>query len=99
MPGILVIMLGLIEMGKKIAARRKELGMTQSELSRKTRISRSTLDALENGRIGELGFSKVSKILSALNLELKLHDGNLQRPTLEELLEEDRNDKGLDRRG
>jgi len=86
-------------MGKRIAARRKELGMTQSELSTKTRISRSTLDALENGRLSELGFSRVSKILWALNLELKLHDGNLQRPTLEELLEEDRNDKGLDRRG
>jgi HTH-type transcriptional regulator / antitoxin HipB len=91
-------MLGLIEIGAKIAARRRDLGISQSELSRKTNISRSTLDALENGRIGELGFSKVTKILSALDLELKLHEGNLQRPTLQELLEEDRNDKGLDRR-
>jgi HTH-type transcriptional regulator / antitoxin HipB len=98
MPSIVGIMLGLIEIGTKIAARRRDLGISQSELSRKTNISRSTLDALENGRIGELGFSKITKILSALDLELKLHEGNLQRPTLQELLEEDRNDKGLDRR-
>jgi hypothetical protein len=29
---------------------------------------------------------------------LKLQEANLQRPTLDELLEEDRDDKGLDRR-
>jgi len=94
----LFIMLGLIEIGAMIGARRRDLGITQSELSIKTSVSRSTLDALENGRIGELGFSKITKILSALDLELKLHEGNLQRPTLQELLEEDRHDKGMDRR-
>jgi transcriptional regulator with XRE-family HTH domain len=98
MTDILFIMLGLIEIGAMIGARRRDLGITQSELSIKTSVSRSTLDALENGRIGELGFSKITKILSALDLELKLHEGNLQRPTLQELLEEDRHDKGMDRR-
>lgn len=56
------------------------------------------MDALENGRSGELGFSKVANILSALGLELRIHEANLQRPTLDELIEEDRDDKGLDRR-
>jgi transcriptional regulator with XRE-family HTH domain len=97
MPSIVGIMLGLMEIGEKIAARRRDLGMTQSELSSKTHISRATLDALENGRIGELGFSKISRILSALDLELRLREGNFARPTLQELLEEDRNDKSLDR--
>jgi len=67
-------------------------------LARKAGISRATLDALENGRSGELGFTKVANILSALGLELRVHEANLQRPTLDELLEEDRDDKGLDRR-
>jgi len=67
-------------------------------LARKAGISRATLDALENGRSSELGFTKVANILSALGLELRVHEANLQRPTLDELLEEDRDDKRLDRR-
>jgi HTH-type transcriptional regulator / antitoxin HipB len=92
-------MLKLHSIGSQIASRRKVLGFTQSELACKSGVSRATLDALENGRSGELGFSKVANILWALGLELNLQATNLQRPTLDELLEEDRNDKGLDRRG
>ena len=92
-------MLTLRSLGRQIASRRKDLGLSQSDLARKAGISRATLDALENGRSGELGFTKVTNILSALGLELKVHEANLQRPTLDELLEEDRDDKGLDRRG
>ena len=91
-------MLKLHAIGSQIASRRKALGLSQSVLSHRASVSRATLDALENGRSGELGFSKVTNILSALGLELKLQDANLQRPTLDELLEEDRDDKGLDRR-
>ena len=92
-------MLTLRSLGRQIASRRKDLGLSQSDLARKAGISRATLDALENGRSGELGFTKVTNILSALGLELRVHEANLQRPTLDELLEEDRDDKGLDRRG
>ena len=92
------LMLKLHSVGSQIASRRKALGFSQSDLARKAGVSRATLDALENGRSGELGFSKVANILSVLGLELKLQEANLQRPTLDELLEEDRDDKGLDRR-
>ncbi|HEV2500129.1 MAG TPA: helix-turn-helix domain-containing protein [Terriglobia bacterium] len=85
-------------MGEQLAARRKELGLSQSELARKASLSRATIDALENGRAGELGFSKIAKLLSVLGLELKLHDTTYHRPTLDELMEEDRNDQSLDRR-
>ena len=91
-------MLTLYSIGAQIGARRKALGFSQSALAQKAGVSRATLEALENGRSGELGFSKVANILSALGLELKLQEANLQRPTLEELLEEDRDDKGLGRR-
>ena len=90
-------MLKLYSIGSQIAFRRKAIGFTQSALADKAGVSRATLDALENGRLGELGFSKVANILSALGLELKLQEANLQRPTLDELLQEDRDDKGLDR--
>ena len=91
-------MLKLYFIGAQIASRRNALGFSQSALAHKAGVSRATLDALENGRAGELGFSKVANILSALGLELKLQEANLQRPSLDELLEEDRDDKSLDRR-
>lgn len=56
----------------------------------------STLDALENGRMGELGYSKITNILAALGLELKLQQASAIRPTLEELMEEGRDDQSLD---
>jgi len=91
--------MGLIFLGRKIAERRKILKLTQVEVSRKARISRATLDALENGRLGELGFSKISRLLAALGLEMKLQLAGSRRPTLEELIEEDRDDQSVDRRG
>lgn len=72
--------------------------MTQIELARKAGVSRATLDALENGRSGELGFSKVSRILAVLGLDLRVQDARPKRPTLDELLSENSDDEGLDRR-
>lgn len=91
-------MLDLISIGKRIAERRKTLRLSQAELARKAGLSRATLDALENGRAGELGFSKVTRLLTALGLELRLQPASSQRPTLDELMQEDRDAEGLDRR-
>ncbi len=91
-------MLDLISIGGQIAERRKTLKLSQTELSHKAGLSRATLDALENGRAGELGFSKVGKLLAALGLELTLQPVSSQRPTLDELMREDRDDKSLDLR-
>jgi transcriptional regulator with XRE-family HTH domain len=88
----------LVSLGRQITERRKGLKLTQAELARKGGISRATLDALENGRTGELGFSKVTRLLAALGLELTVQPASSRRPTLDELLEEDRNDQGVDRR-
>lgn len=90
-------MLTLVSIGEQIAARRKKLGLSQNELARKASLSRASLDALENGRAGELGFSKIGKLLSALGLELRLQDATARRPTLDELMAEDRNDQSVDR--
>jgi transcriptional regulator with XRE-family HTH domain len=91
-------MLDLTSIGQQIAERRKKLKFSQAELARKAGISRATLEALENGRAGELGFSKLTKLLAALGLELKLQAASSHRPTLDELLKEDRDDQSLDRR-
>ena len=97
-PNIIGIMVDLISIGTQVALRRKKSKLSQTALARQAGISRATLDALENGRAGELGFTKLTKLLAALGLELKLQDASSQRPTLDELLQEDRDDQSLDRR-
>jgi transcriptional regulator with XRE-family HTH domain len=98
LPSIIASVLDLISIGSRIAERRKTLKLSQAELSRKAGVSRATLDALENGRAGELGFSKVTKLLAALGMELTLQMAISKRLTLDELMQEDRDDQGLDRR-
>ncbi len=92
------LMLPLSFIGEQIATKRKTLGLTQPTLAKKARVGLSTLDALENGRLGELGYSKITNILTALGMELKLQEASTRRPTLDELMEEGRDDQGLDRR-
>jgi|HubBroStandDraft_1064217.scaffolds.fasta_scaffold277836_3 hypothetical protein len=91
-------MLPLYLLGEQIAIKRKSLGLTKPTLAKKARVGLSTLDALENGRMGELGYSKITNILAALGLELKLQLASASRPTLEELIEEARDGQDLDRR-
>ncbi len=91
-------MLPLSSIGEQIASKRKALGLTQPELAKRAMVGLSTLDALENGRLGELGYSRITKILAALGLELKLQEAGGRRPTMEELMEEESHDEGLDRR-
>ncbi len=88
----------LCTVGEQIAGKRKALRLTKSALAQRARVGLSTLDALENGRMGELGYSKVTNILSALGLELKLQEASGRRPTLGELMEENHHDQGLNRR-
>jgi transcriptional regulator with XRE-family HTH domain len=91
-------MLDLTAIGQQIAERRKELKLSQAALARKAGISRATVETLENGRAGELGFTKLTRLLAVLGLELKLQTASSHRPTLDELLKEDRDDQSLDRR-
>ncbi|MDH4081458.1 MAG: XRE family transcriptional regulator [Nitrospira sp.] len=91
-------MLPLFSIGEAIAKKRKALGWSQTVLAKKAGVARSTLEALENARLGELGYSKVTNILTALGLELKLQEATARRPTFEDLMNEDQDDQGLDRR-
>jgi transcriptional regulator with XRE-family HTH domain len=92
-------MLDLMTIGSELAGRRKALRLRQSDIAARAGVSRATLDALENGRLGELGFAKVARILAAVGLNLRLAEAGPRRPTLEELTVEAAHDEGLDRRG
>jgi transcriptional regulator with XRE-family HTH domain len=80
------------DIAEKIAKKRKALGLSQSALAQKAHVGRSTLDALENGRLGELGYNKIVNILTALGLELRVHEKRSRRPTLEDLMREGSDD-------
>lgn len=81
-------MLDLLSLGHEIAVSRKALGLTQPELAKRARVGRSTLAALENGAIRELGFAKIMSILAVLKLDLRITVANAGRPTLEDLQRE-----------
>ena len=71
-----------------IPIRRKQLGLRQSDLARMAQVSLPTLKAFEQGKMRELGFAKVIRILTVLGLELSLHEANRGRPTLDQLRDE-----------
>jgi transcriptional regulator with XRE-family HTH domain len=91
-------MLTLIDLGDSIAAKRKSLGLSQAELAKRAGVGHSTLDALENHRLGELGFSRITRILQVLGLELSLRTASSRRPTLDELRDEESDAEGVDGR-
>ncbi len=81
-------MMDLKTLGAMIASRRSGMKLTQAALAERARIGHSTLDALENGRLAELGFGKICRLLAALGLDIKIVEANQGRPTLEDLLSE-----------
>ncbi len=86
-------MFSLSDAGYQIEARRKALKLTKSDLAARAGLERRTIYSLENGRLAELGFTKVSKILRVLGLELTIREANHGRPTLEDLRAEDEEDE------
>jgi len=78
-------MLDLYEVGQRVRLLRRAANLTQPELAKRSGVSRATIAALESGKLGELGFVKLTKILAVVGLDLRLTTANLNRPTLEDL--------------
>ena len=89
---ILLGMMSLGQLGKSISHARKAQGLRQIDLATKSGLSRATIDALENGRAADIGVSKLSRILGVLGAELSIRPATNERPTLDELMEEDADD-------
>ena len=82
----------LFEIGQEIAASRRRHGFRQVDLAARAGLSRATIDALENGRASDIGFSKLNRLLAVLGMELAMRPATGNRPTLDQLLEENSND-------
>ena len=89
---IIIGMMSLGQLGKSISDARREQGLRQVDLATRAGLSRATIDALENGRAADIGVSKLSRILGILGLELSIRPATNERPTLDELMEENSDD-------
>jgi transcriptional regulator with XRE-family HTH domain len=85
-------MADLDQVRSAVVRARKELRLGQADVAARARVALSTLRAFEQGRLGEIGFSKLNRIVTAVGLELDLRASRSARPTLDDLRSEDPDD-------
>ena len=66
----------LSEIGTVIRQKRKEYGLTQEEMAKKAKLSRTTLSKVENGYFGNISVATLDNILSILGLTITLEAKN-----------------------
>lgn len=74
--------MNLSSLGAMIAARRRTLGISTAALAAAAGVGRSTLAALESGKLPELGFNKVARICHAAGIVLDAHLPLLDAPLM-----------------
>lgn len=62
----------LSELGDSIAARRRQLGLKQSDVASQAGITAESLSRLERGRVAEFGTRKLLAVLAVLGAELDI---------------------------
>ena len=67
------------QMGETLRRRRKLLGWSQTELSRRSGVKQENLSAIENGAEG-VRLGTLFRILAALNLELAVRHRQTSEP-------------------
>lgn len=79
----------LADISTQIRPRRQERGYSQTDLATRAGVSRIAVDRLENGRLADVRYRTLIKILHALGLDLRVTELNASRPTLDDLRAED----------
>ena len=77
----------LAELGDAVAARRKALKLSQSEVASRTGLTRETLVRFERGQLTEFGSRKLLAILAVLGMEMNFVEAGMSG-TLDELRRE-----------
>lgn len=81
------LMRTLAELGDAVAARRKALNMSQSEVASQAGLTRETLVRFERGQVTEFGSRKLMAVLAVLGMEMILAEAGMAG-TLDELRRE-----------
>ncbi|MBN9547449.1 MAG: helix-turn-helix domain-containing protein [Alphaproteobacteria bacterium] len=82
-------MIDLNDLGNEIKNARKQCKLTREKLAEISGVSRARIEALENGRVADMGFRGVLSLMNIVGLDLRLTTFNNKRPTLEDITEED----------
>jgi HTH-type transcriptional regulator / antitoxin HipB len=77
----------LAELGEAVSARRKTLGLNQSEVALRSGITRESLVRFERGQVSEFGSRKLLAVLAVLDLEMTFSEVGVSG-TLDELRRE-----------
>lgn len=81
--GVLYIgLMTLLHIGRLIADRRRAKGLTLSALATRASVGRSTLAALESGKLKELGLTRVARICSVVDLTIDIRPHQLEAPIM-----------------
>ena len=81
------LMQTLTELGEAVAAKRKALKLSQSEVASRTGLTRETLVRFERGQLTEFGSRKLLAVLAVLGMELSFVEAGMSG-TLDELRRE-----------
>jgi transcriptional regulator with XRE-family HTH domain len=74
--------MNLQTIGQLIAERRRAKGLTLTQLAAQAAVGRSTLAALESGKLRELGLERVARLCAAVDLVLEARPLELQEPLM-----------------
>ena len=74
--------MNLQTIGHLIAERRRAKGLTLTELAAQAAVGRSTLAALEAGKLPELGLERVARVCAAVDLVLEARQLELKEPLM-----------------
>lgn len=73
-----------VEIGKKVRAARKKLGYTQQKLSMMTKINKTTISEIENGRFTG-SFDIFERVLDAIGLQFEVSQKKHSLPHWDEI--------------
>jgi transcriptional regulator with XRE-family HTH domain len=79
----------LFTIGQQIRSERKRRKLSQAEVAKLLKMSRTTISQIESGTVQDIGVRKLIRILEVLGLELRVRSAGTP-PTLDELREENR---------
>lgn len=82
-------MIDLNDIGNEIKNARKQRKLTREKLAELSGLSRARIEALENGRVSDMGFKRVLTLMNIVGLDFRLTTFNNKRRTLEDIIEED----------
>ena len=74
------------EIGKEIRFARKELGHTQKSLAEKTKVNKTTISEMENGRFTG-SFDIFERVLDGVGLQFEVNKKNYKLPQWDEIEE------------